>query len=569
VRLLRLLFLFSFLINRAYCQCLQDAVWCFGDSAGIDFSDTSNISVFTSAAFGEEACTSISDCSGNLLFYTGNYQILQDIFSIYNYDHLIIENGDSLLGDYSKTQGAIIIPFINSIDGFYLFHLKNGSLQEVNNGLYYSVIDMSINSGEGKVVIKNVQLYSGRLTEKMCATKNSEADGYWLLNLSLYADTLIRYLVDENGIQGPFSQVIDEHRDSTASSSGGQMVFDRQGQSLAINAGRGITVFDFDRCTGLVSNMIAVCPFSNDIDAGGYYYGLCFSPSGRFLYSTKIPTSFFTPPIDTLFQFDLNANNICASRYFYPSTEALVCPDYNSGMGQMALARDGRIYLSNEYYWFQSSLACTTNTYLSVINSPNQKAPACNFEEYSFYLGGERSFGSLPNMPNYNLGPIIPPTVDAGEGTETCSDQPIQLEAVSCSTCIYDWQPSEFLSNANIVNPIATVNTTTTFSLIVTDTSIHASCNKTSTDTVTVFVTDNTPSIQTLYIVSAGDEFFLLQDLKPNTSIEIISINGQRVYQTDSYQNDLELKNLSAGMYYYKMNLPGCYKLEGKFVVVR
>jgi len=550
-------------------QCLQDAVWCFGDSVGIDFSDSTNINVFASAAYNDEACASISDCNGDLLFYTGNYQELSDIFSIYNSSHLVIENGDSLFGGYTITQGAIILPWINHSNEFFLFHSNRGAPFEIMNGLHYSLIDMSLNNSQGKVTTKNIQLYNGPLTEKMCAVKNSEADGYWLLNLSLHADSFMRYLVNYNGIQGPFFQVVNEHHDLTAGSSMSQMVFDQQGEQIAINAWRGITVFDFDRCTGLVSNMKAVCPFTNEIDAGGFNYGLCFSPNGRFLYSTKIADGFFTPQIDTLFQFDLYANDICGSKSYYASSENSVCPDYNSGMGQLALALDGKIYLSNEYYWFGSELSCTTNTYLSVINSPNQKAPACDFEEYSFYLEGERSFLSLPNMPNYNLGPIIPPTVDAGEGTETCSDQPIQLEAVSCSTCIYDWQPPEFLSDANLANPIATVNSTTTFTLTVTDTSIHASCNKTSTDTVTVFVIDNTPAIQTLYIVSAGDEFFFLQDLQPNTSLEIININGQRVYQTDNYQNDLELKSLAAGMYYYKMNLPDCYEVEGKFVVVR
>ncbi len=567
--MLRLVLICSFLFSRAYSQCLQDAVWCFGDSAGIDFSDKSNIAVFTSSAFNDEPCASISDCDGKLLFYTGQYQLLQSFFSIYNDDHVIIENGDSLIGNYSIAQGAMILPFMNDTNKFYLFHMNKGSMFSAMNGLFYSIIDMNSNNNAGEVISKNLQLFDSLISERMTAVKNSDSDGYWLLNLSVHADTFMRYFVNGNGIQGPFFQIVNQHYDNTGGGAVCQMVFDKMGEQLAITAGRGISVFDFDRCTGLVSNMKAICPFTNEIDAGGVYYGVCFSPNSRFLYVTKIASGFFTPQIDTLFQFDLNANDVCASRYFYPSSENVVCPDHNSAMGQMALARDGKIYLSSEYYSFQSNLSCTTNTYLSVINNPDQKAPACNFEEYSFYLAGERSFLSLPNMPNYNLGPIIPPIVNAGESTETCAGVPVQLQAVSCSNCSYSWGPAEFLSNANISNPFATINASTIFTVTVTDTAINASCNKTASDTVTVFVIDNTPAIQTLYVIAAGDEYFALQDLQPNTSLEIISVNGQRVYQTDNYQNDLELKNLAAGMYYYKMNLPDCYEIEGKFVVVR
>jgi len=544
-------------------QCLQDAVWCFGDSAGIDFSDTANITTFKSSAYSLEAEASISDCDGILQFYTGNYSDNVNYFSAYNRLHLVIQNGDSLLGNETTTQGALILPFNFSQEKYFLFHLYPGN--EDDRGLYYSIVDMSLNNGLGKVTLKNDRL-GGKLTEKMCAVKNENNSGFWLLNLTLYSDTLIRYFVTDT-IAGPFFQVLPEPLDSDGACLIGQMVFDQKGEKIALTCtGKGVVIFDFDRCTGLTSNMKVIGPEYYDPFTDNFHYGLCFSKNGRFLYcSQQSADQPGEQNADTLFQFDLESPNIYTSRYKYVTSEYIVCPNDYSLIGQLTLARDGKIYVANA----STDSTCSTNLSLSVINSPNQKAPTCDFEQFSFYLGGERSFFSLPNMLNYNLGPIIPPIVAAGLGAETCSDQPVQLEAVSCSTCIYDWQPSEFLSNANIVNPIATVNTTTTFSLIVTDTSIHASCNKTSTDTVTVFVTDNTPSIQTLYIVSAGDEFFLLQDLKPNTSIEIISINGQRVYQTDSYQNDLELKNLSAGMYYYKMNLPGCYKLEGKFVVVR
>jgi hypothetical protein len=182
-------------------------------------------------------------------------------------------------------------------------------------------------------------------------------------------------------------------------------------------------------------------------------------------------------------------------------------------------------------------------------------------------------------MPNYNLGPIVPPITDAGVELTTCAGNPVQLQSKAyrttasgdslCNSCVYDWQPAEYLSGANTANPTATINATTTFTVTVTDMTINASCNKTATDTVTVYVTDNAPAIQNLYVVPAGEEYFLLPDLQPNTGLEIASVSGQIVYTTENYQNDLALQQLAAGMYYYRINLPDCYELEGKLVVVR
>jgi hypothetical protein len=41
--------------------------------------------------------------------------------------------------------------------------------------------------------------------------------------------------------------------------------------------------------------------------------------------------------------------------------------------------------------------------YLSVINYPDSLGAACNYEPFSFYLGGKRTYYGLPNNPDYDL----------------------------------------------------------------------------------------------------------------------------------------------------------------------
>ena len=43
------------------------------------------------------------------------------------------------------------------------------------------------------------------------------------------------------------------------------------------------------------------------------------------------------------------------------------------------------------------------NENLSVINYPDSVGTGCNFQPFSFYLGGKRTYIGLPNNPNYDL----------------------------------------------------------------------------------------------------------------------------------------------------------------------
>jgi len=63
----------------------------------------------------------------------------------------------------------------------------------------------------------------------------------------------------------------------------------------------------------------------------------------------------------------------------------------------------------------------TENMNLSVINSPDSSGAACDFQPWSFYLGGKRSYLGLPNNPDYDLGPLIGSPCDTLVGI---SEQP-------------------------------------------------------------------------------------------------------------------------------------------------
>src|SRR5258706_8616392 len=103
-------FLIIIFCNPAFSQAQkQDYNWCFGDSCGIHFTDSS-ATFFVSAlsydpldSMALESCASISDTSGNLLFYTSGS-------IVWNKNHQVMPNGTGLLEENTVTQGALILP---------------------------------------------------------------------------------------------------------------------------------------------------------------------------------------------------------------------------------------------------------------------------------------------------------------------------------------------------------------------------------------------------------------------------------------------------------------------------
>src|SRR6188768_1572685 len=50
----------------------RNSIWCFGDSAGIDFRNPSSPVTFKTGIRSRSDCASIADENGNLLFYVGS-----------------------------------------------------------------------------------------------------------------------------------------------------------------------------------------------------------------------------------------------------------------------------------------------------------------------------------------------------------------------------------------------------------------------------------------------------------------------------------------------------------------
>ncbi len=395
-----LCYIFFLLPSLAFCQN-RNSIWCFGDSSGIDFSNLSNPTPFQTSMDGRGSCVSISDTNGQLLIYAQTFykdlwlQGYDKLTAVFNKNHLLMDRGDSLIGD-GWYRELVIIPNPLDTNLYYLFH----TAVSIYPGLYYSVIDLSQNGGLGKVVQRNIQLSPFQMQDGLQAIKHGNGRDWWLLchRWDINTNEIIKYLVTPSGISGPFIQAIGD----TATGSFLSFNFSKSGNKVAIVDFHGLLeLFNFDRCTGNFSlDPLYNYPFTSP----DYFdFWSCeISPDENFLYVSQ-PKQYAS----YLFQLNLQDSFPWNTRdTLWTQTAIQYCG------GALELAPDDKIYFStywqdniNFFFPYPDSAFYPENMNLSVINSPNNLGAACDFQPYSFYLGGKRTYLGLPNNPNYEMGP--------------------------------------------------------------------------------------------------------------------------------------------------------------------
>jgi hypothetical protein len=202
------------------------------------------------------------------------------------------------------------------------------------------------------------------------------------------------YLVTPQGIANQPIQSIGSFNSTNL----GQISFNASGNRMAyINYKGLIELYDFNRCSGIISSPVTISPESSQAPWPGLWSAE-YSPSGNILYVTRIPA--VVTDSSRLFQYDLLAPNISTSKL------TLWSAPWSITIDQLKMAPDNKIYLTTNYYQFypyQDSMYNYINMNLSVINSPDSIGSACDLQPFSFYLGGKRSYFGLPNNPDYDL----------------------------------------------------------------------------------------------------------------------------------------------------------------------
>ncbi|HEX5111502.1 MAG TPA: dockerin type I domain-containing protein [Saprospiraceae bacterium] len=342
-----------------------DNNWFFGDSAGLNFNISPPIPL-KGALSTIEGCASISDNAGNLLFYT-------DGTTAWDRNHDTMPNGKNLLGGYSSSQSAIIVPAPGSKELYYLFTVADFNIAP---GLSYSIVDMTLNGGKGdiKASSKNTLLLSNT-TEKLTATLHANQRDVWILTHTLGDKNFYAFKLTPTGITNPpvISTIGTTYGNSPEDWYTGQIRVSHNGQFIAANISRvkKTELFDFNTSNGLLSNS-KLLNLDEDI------YGMEFSPNDSLLYLASVNAF-----ADTNFVFQYSFQDLIPS---FQVVGFIKQDTFNEVFGTLQLGPDQKIYV-----------ATNSHASLDVIHQPDKRGQACNYQVASIHLLPKtRSTSGLP-----------------------------------------------------------------------------------------------------------------------------------------------------------------------------
>ena len=334
--------------------------WYFGEYAGIKFEDDGSVTQLSDGRlYTLEGCSTISDCDGNLLFYT-------DGRKVWDKTHQVMPNGNGLLGSWTSAQSAVIVKKPNSNSIYYLFTTGEGGVV----GLTYSIVDMNLNGGLGDVTtVKNINLIPAA-SEAIGVEVNYNNTGFWITGFNKDLNTFNAYSLDANGLNTTavvslFNSLISGFGKMRFSPDGNKLVY------VDFYFQNGYCI-GFDKYTGMLLNNYEVLTFgTNELP-----YGIEFSSIGNYMY---LSTNFFDTGIGNLYQYNMNSATI-------GTTRTLIIQGAIS-FGEIQRANNGKIYIANR------------DVGIDVINYPNLPANACGYVQKAYAL---HSLMGLPSFYQYS-----------------------------------------------------------------------------------------------------------------------------------------------------------------------
>lgn len=174
--------------------------WYFGTNAAVNFANANPVVLNNSQMNAIEACGTVSDANGNLLFYTNGE-------TVWNREHQVMQNGAGLGGDSSSQQLAIV-KHPGNPNQYFIITTADNWTGAANTTIEYSIVDMSQgNIGTGGplgAVLPNftnipiVDSFGNSFqSEAVTVVPNTSNQSYWVLIPN--GTRMYSYAIDNNG----------------------------------------------------------------------------------------------------------------------------------------------------------------------------------------------------------------------------------------------------------------------------------------------------------------------------------------------------------------------------------
>jgi gliding motility-associated-like protein len=532
---------------------LQNNNWVFGYGARVNFSGPIPVGSGNAAINSNESTASVSDPNtGQLLFYS-------DGRNVWNVNNQVMPNGSNLLGGFfnSCTQGALIVPFPDNDQRYYLFTLEELEGQSVNpftdNGLRYSIVDMTLNGGLGDVQVASVNTpLANDLTEKLIVIRSHEIQGFWVIAHKKNANEFLAWKIDVCGVTAqPVVSTVGSNFSSAPFGANeawsGAMDASPDGNRIGmpVDWSDRIEFFDFNKTTGVVSNPLTINVTDDSNPPFLRKYGACFSPDGSKFYYTNM---------NSVYQLDLSTYTSAAIASSITLIYSPLLEPNNNYCFQIEEAPNSRLYV-----------AIGNTARLDEISNPNLLGLGCG------YVVNAVSFS--PATCQLGLPAQVPLGGFAANSTitflpDSCLQSDISFSVATASPINQiNWNfgdPNAGGSNiSSSLNPSHLFSETGTYQI---NAIVQFDCyTKTITQSITVVDCSDTiipvlpfefPNVFTPNFDGTND-LFEIQDLPENTELIILNRWGNVVFSTTNYQNnwngkDTSGKELADGVYTYK-----------------
>ena len=327
--------------------------------------------------------TTFCDAAGNVLFVSAGTEVLNQNFEV-------MPNGNNLWGNTSSHYGTMIVGRPNRPDEFYLFHSDGWS----SYGLNYSIIDRTLDDGNGDVTVKNQNLGDFEQEAFTCIRHCNMVD-FWLITYDQLEGRYLSWLVTEEGVsdapvESDIAQEVQFSYPLTPNAKGDRIM-------------HGDYLMEVDATTGALS---VIADFG-----GNEIIGWDFSANGRYLY---LSYGLFVTDVAQIDVWNLDVDDPMAGAVNLP-----IAPGAVYVWPQRA--PDGNIYMENA---FGGDVARIVN--------PNLPADQLVFEEeYDNFSTLINSFGNY--FHRYVSGEAL---FVEGEG-RVCAGQDVEY-TVYGSECLLD-----------------------------------------------------------------------------------------------------------------------------------
>jgi hypothetical protein len=249
---------------------------------------------------------------------------------------------------------------------------------------------------------------SNEITGSFGVVRHANGNDWWIIGQLQDDNRLIRWKMENDTLKGPWYQLVTMDLSTYnwtpqyAGNSGfnSTINFSKSGSKLLItNHSAGMSVFDFNRQTGIVNNEYNQQPFflpNYKVKHAGYGD---FSPNERFLYLIGY---------DTLYQVDLQDMAPWNNR-------KIIYYDYTGPGGDTTISVPHRTKTDEMIFRTNSTYGSQYNEYLWRIPYPDSLYPQCGIDSVYFnflpHVYTCNCWG-IPTNPDYDLGPITSTSVE-------------------------------------------------------------------------------------------------------------------------------------------------------------